>query len=162
LIDGLGLRDQTLIIVTADHGEEFNDHGGRAHGGPSLYGELVNVPLIMTGPGITPGVRLEEIVQLVDLLPTLVDRLGLAGLDPESIDGLTFADLLEHPRGRPVSSDTDPQEQHDVSHGQPAAIAELRRQVRLLRSTSREETRAGETELDQELIEELRALGYLD
>src|SRR5262249_42484063 len=77
LLDGLarlGLRDSTVIVVTADHGEEFMEHGlllHRAH----LYDELLHVPLVIAGPGIRPGQRTDQ-VQGIDLFPTLAELLG--------------------------------------------------------------------------------------
>jgi arylsulfatase A-like enzyme len=54
-----GLRKNTLIIFTADHGEEFYDHGYSNHG-QSLYPELTHVPLVFNGPGIPVGVAIDE------------------------------------------------------------------------------------------------------
>ena len=77
LLDGLarlGLRDSTVVIVVADHGEEFQEHGlllHRAH----LYDELLHVPLVIAGPGIRPGRRTDQ-VQGIDLFPTLAALLG--------------------------------------------------------------------------------------
>src|SRR5262249_2341812 len=64
----------TVIVVTADHGEEFMEHGlllHRAH----LYDELLHVPLVIAGPGILPGRRTDQ-VQGIDLFPTLAELLG--------------------------------------------------------------------------------------
>ncbi|MDF1798472.1 MAG: sulfatase-like hydrolase/transferase, partial [Planctomycetota bacterium] len=56
---GLGLEDRTLVVFTADHGEEFFEHGMFDHG-QSLYPELVGVPLVLAGPGVEPGVERTE------------------------------------------------------------------------------------------------------
>lgn len=64
-----------IVVVTADHGEEFGDHGGRYHGS-TLYDEQVAVPLIMRVPGISPR-RVATPVQTVDIVPTI---LGLYGV----------------------------------------------------------------------------------
>jgi arylsulfatase A-like enzyme len=76
------LADDTILVVTADHGEQLGEHGLMAHS-HYLYDETLNVPLLLTGPGI------EEIpdgmVSLVDLYPTLAD---LAGIEvPDFTDG---------------------------------------------------------------------------
>lgn len=84
MIQERGLRDNTLFIVTADHGEEFNDHGGKYHGG-KLYKELIHVPLILNGPQIAHR-KVETPVELVDLVPTLVSALQLEA-DPNEFDG---------------------------------------------------------------------------
>ncbi|MFO7975360.1 MAG: sulfatase [Candidatus Hydrogenedentota bacterium] len=59
----------TLIIITADHGEELWDHGATGHG-HSLYEELAHVPLAMKGPGIESGI-VEEPAEAIDLVPTI-------------------------------------------------------------------------------------------
>lgn len=72
----LGVLDDTLIVVTSDHGEEFFEHGALQHG-RTLYEELLGVPLILAGPGIQPGVCARP-TMLVDVAPTLLARLGFA------------------------------------------------------------------------------------
>ena len=67
---------QTLVVLTADHGEELHDHGGWKHG-QTLYDEQVHVPLILRWDGHVPaGRRLAGTVRLLDLLPTLVHAAG--------------------------------------------------------------------------------------
>ncbi len=69
-------RPDATVILTADHGEEFNDHGGWYHG-TTLYDEQVRVPLILSSPGrVEPGLR-EEPVELVDIPSTLLSALGI-------------------------------------------------------------------------------------
>ena len=77
------LLDSTLLAVTADHGEEFGDHGGFYHG-TSLYEEMVRVPLILHGPGVTPGED-TGLARQLDLAPTLLRHLG--GQPPASWEG---------------------------------------------------------------------------
>lgn len=74
-LDALGVADDTVVVVTGDHGEEFLEHRFLAHG-HTLYQELLAVPLLMSGPGIQPR-REDHPVSLIDVSPTLV---GLAGL----------------------------------------------------------------------------------
>jgi len=72
-IDALGLRDDTVVILTADHGDEFWEHGGYQHG-HSLYDELIRVPLIIRGPGVfAQPRRIAANVQHLDLMPTVLD-----------------------------------------------------------------------------------------
>jgi arylsulfatase A-like enzyme len=73
-LDDLGLRERTLVVVTADHGEEFLEHGHLAHG-KQLFEESIRVPLVLAGPGVPRG-RRRDPAQLVDLLPTLGRVLG--------------------------------------------------------------------------------------
>ncbi|MCH8139725.1 MAG: hypothetical protein IH926_12415, partial [Proteobacteria bacterium] len=75
----------------AHHGEEFGEHGSFLHRN-SLYGELVNVPLIIAGPGIPTGLRIEEPISLVDLAPTLHELMDLGLL--AGVQGRSFADLF--------------------------------------------------------------------
>jgi arylsulfatase A-like enzyme len=63
-------RPGAIIIITADHGEEFDEHGGRYHG-TSLYEEQVRVPLIVVVPGLQPHV-VPGPVELIDLAPTIL------------------------------------------------------------------------------------------
>ncbi|NOT30303.1 MAG: sulfatase [Planctomycetes bacterium] len=72
----LGVLDDTLIVVTSDHGEEFFEHGALQHG-RTLYQELLGIPLILAGPGIEPRV-LTRAAMLADVAPTLLARLGFA------------------------------------------------------------------------------------
>lgn len=66
---------RALWVVTADHGEEFGEHGGSFHG-TTLYDEQVRVPLVLEGPGL-PARVVDEPVSLVDLAPTLLGGVGL-------------------------------------------------------------------------------------
>jgi len=87
-----GLRDSTLIVFTSDHGEGFGEHGLYLHAN-SFYGELVHVPLIIAGPGITSGRRVAEPVSHVDLMPTLRELLGVSCLRDDA-RGRSFRPLL--------------------------------------------------------------------
>lgn len=71
-----GVLDDTLIVVTADHGEEFFEHGKVGHG-HSLFQELVHVPLLLRFGGIPAPRRVSEYVGLCDVAPTIVDVLNL-------------------------------------------------------------------------------------
>ena len=76
-LDALGVARDTLVILVADHGEEFADHGGLEHG-RTLYQELVRVPLIVRLPrAVGAGRHVAALARQVDLLPTV---LALAGV----------------------------------------------------------------------------------
>ncbi len=67
---------QTIVVLTADHGEEIHDHGGWKHG-QTLYGEQIHVPLLVRWDGHVPaGKRLAGTVRLLDLAPTLIAAAG--------------------------------------------------------------------------------------
>ncbi len=107
LVDGLAERgrlDDTLLVVTSDHGEELGDHGGFEHG-HTLYDELLHVPLMVRPPGgARPPHRVDGIVRLVDLAPTILDVSGVAV--PTAFVGESLAPQLagEAVPDRPVVS----------------------------------------------------------
>jgi hypothetical protein len=83
----LGLTDHTLIVVTADHGEELFDRGNLGHG-QSQYDELLHVPLCLRFPHGRYRGRIDDQVRTMDLFPTVLDAVGLpvpAGLDAVSL-----------------------------------------------------------------------------
>jgi arylsulfatase A-like enzyme len=69
--------DRTVVVVTADHGEEFFEHGRFGHG-KTLYDEVVHVPLVMVGPGLPVGVVRDDAAMLVDVAPTVAKLVGIA------------------------------------------------------------------------------------
>ncbi len=91
----LGLINNTLLIITADHGEELLDHGFVGHASTSLsaklYDEIIHIPLIFYLPGgLEPG-RINTQVQQVDIFPTILDMLNIpipATLQGNSMKGL--------------------------------------------------------------------------
>lgn len=88
-----GRFDDTLLVVTSDHGEELLERGQIGHG-QSLHEEQLHVPLIMHVPGLAAG-RRADAVSLADLAPTLLE---LCGIDspPGVADGRSLAGLLRH------------------------------------------------------------------
>jgi len=83
-----GWLERTVIIVTSDHGEEFLEHGSVSHG-QTHYEEMLRVPLIVRGPSVPVGVRVESPVSLVDVAPTVLGLLGVP--KPEQMDGVDLA-----------------------------------------------------------------------
>jgi arylsulfatase A-like enzyme len=82
-----GLYDRAIIVFMADHGEEFQDHGGWLHG-RSVYDELIRIPLIVKFPGkADAGRRIAQQVQEVDILPTILESQGLPVPAPPVIAG---------------------------------------------------------------------------
>jgi arylsulfatase len=77
-LDAAGVLRDTVVVVTADHGEEFREHGGKTHH-RTVYTESVHVPLVVWGRGVPAGRRVAEPVSLADVAPTIS---GLAGTDP--------------------------------------------------------------------------------
>ena len=88
----LGLAERTLVAFISDHGEEFLEHGRHWHGN-TVYGEMTNVPLILHWPAHLPaGKVVEETVQSIDLMPTLLELSGLSA--PETAQGQSLVPLL--------------------------------------------------------------------
>ncbi|MDY0062184.1 MAG: sulfatase [Myxococcota bacterium] len=91
-LEDRGLLQTTVFALTADHGEEFGEHGGRAHFG-KLYDELVRIPLLVLAPGVEPR-RVQTPASLLDLLPTFFDLLGMSGPLPRGLAGRSLVPLL--------------------------------------------------------------------
>ncbi|HEX3774569.1 MAG TPA: sulfatase-like hydrolase/transferase [Polyangiaceae bacterium] len=154
-------RPNAVVIVTADHGEEFGDHGGHYHG-TSVYEEQVRVPLLISAPAALTARHIAEPVQTIDLLPTLLSALDipkpprlrgrdlgplLAGKRPEG-KGLALAEtdeqtLLAEGTLRLICARklgacklydlaTDPGETRDVANEQPNEFATLRARLKEL------------------------------
>jgi arylsulfatase A-like enzyme/HEAT repeat protein len=116
-------RPGAVVIATADHGEEFSEHGGRYHG-TTVYEEQVRVPLIIDAPGLLAPRRVSAPVQLIDLLPTV-----LAGLQiprPARVRGDDLGPLLA---GAPTPGGD--------ARGQGAAFAETETMTLLARGSLR-------------------------
>lgn len=93
-----GSYDNALIVVTADHGEEFWDHGGTDHG-KTLYEEVVRVPLLVKFPGNAhAGQTVESIAQLVDIAPTILDVVDASADD--RFEGISLLSVLENGSGK--------------------------------------------------------------
>jgi len=90
-LDEMDLMDETLVIFTSDHGEEFYEHGKFEHG-HTLYDELVRVPLIVHGPGFQPGKRIDACVGNTDIFPTILDYIGEP--IPEDLPGVPLQDVV--------------------------------------------------------------------
>jgi arylsulfatase A-like enzyme len=97
-LSSLGLLDNSLIVVTSDHGEMFGEHGKWTHRN-SLYEEVLRVPLIIRYTGvITAGLVITAPVQSADVVPTLLDLLHEPL--PANSDGLSLKGALQ---GQPIS-----------------------------------------------------------
>jgi len=92
------LYDDTWLVLTSDHGEEFFDHGGWVHG-HTLYNELIRIPLLVKFPhGRHAGKRIGHVVGITDIMPSLLAALNLPG--PEyPLDGRTIDIFLDRTTG---------------------------------------------------------------
>ncbi|HEY7820030.1 MAG TPA: sulfatase-like hydrolase/transferase, partial [Vicinamibacteria bacterium] len=196
-----GLSEDTLVVVTSDHGEEFFEHGNKGHG-QTLMDETLLVPLVIRLPGRIPaGLRIREQVRHLDIAPTL---LSLAGLT-EELPGQDLEEALTKggrvpPLGavstlrrsgdwlslrisnfkylvhRNASETTellydlgrDPGEKEplrETAEATVAVIGTLRKELHreeAIASALRGEKSSGEegVELPEDMLEQLRALGY--
>lgn len=198
-----GLYERSVVVLTADHGEEFGEHGGEYHYG--LHEVDVRVPLVIRAPGLVPGAE-RRVAQQIDLMPTVLSLLEIA--PPAGLPGQAL--LSEDHRERPVFIErfrptpflqraiisenrklylvevdkeretrlegrirdtevrpglslfdlsTDPEERRDLSGENDAVLDSL---LELLaRYASRSSGDAEKLEVDDELTERLRSLGYL-
>jgi len=91
-ISGMDSGSRTLVVVTSDHGENFSDHRDFPVDHRELYEAVVHVPLILAGPGLPAGLVVDDAVEVVDLMPTLLDLLGVPA--PTAYDGESMRPLL--------------------------------------------------------------------
>jgi len=87
------ILDRTFVVIFGDHGDEFYEHGrtGHAH---TLYNELIHVPLILRWPSMIPkSKRIDELASQVDIMPTILDYLGIQ--HKHHIQGTSLRDLIE-------------------------------------------------------------------
>lgn len=100
----LGLEDDTLVILTADHGEELLDHNRYAFHSASIYDSVLRVPLVFRLPGrIGGGRRIAAAVELIDVLPTVCELLSLPV--PPGVQGESLVPLLDGARPEPGKSE---------------------------------------------------------
>ena len=181
-----GRYDPALIVFTADHGEEFGEHGVMGWHGHTLYDELLRVPLLVKFPyGAHAGLTVASQVRGIDVAPTLVAALGWP--QPEQFRGADLTPLVRGqspiPRlavskfdtrpdtsirtgawklydGRLYDLRGDPGETRDVAAQHPEVAAFLTRRLRAL-VAERPASAGPKVELTGEERERLRSLGYL-
>jgi arylsulfatase A-like enzyme len=186
-----GLLDETIVVVTADHGEAFWEHELFEHRG--VFQENISVPMIFKVPGVEPR-RIDSRVQMIDIGPTVVDLVG-AERGPNWV-GLSHAEairsnepvqeqavssewagertlmtpqglkiLLGHGEPRLYDLDVDPGETQNLATQRPEDFARLKtildNRFRRALELRDQFAPAGQAELTPEQIEALKALGYL-
>jgi arylsulfatase A-like enzyme len=95
-----GLADDTYVVVTSDHGEGLGDHGEATHS-YFIFEATMRVPLLLAGPDLPAGVRIDAPVRTIDVLPTLLELLGVER--PPDVDGDSLAGAI---RGEPTPTRT--------------------------------------------------------
>ena len=96
-LEELGLADSTLLVVTSDHGEDLGERSAERAGshGHALYDELLRVPLVIVDPTLDhrAGQRISSQVRTLDVLPTVLERLGVPV--PAGLEGRSLVPLIE-------------------------------------------------------------------
>lgn len=109
LLHQRGLWQDTVVVFVSDHGEEFFDHGGWEHG-KTLHTEMLEVPLIVRIPGLGNGRRVDRQAQQADIVPTILDALGIPV--PAAVEGRS---LLPWMTGGATPEDTEDTEEEAFS-----------------------------------------------
>lgn len=76
-----GLADETVVVVTTDHGDMAGSHR-QFNKGPLMYEEVYHVPLVIRGPGFSAGATADELTSHVDLMPTVLDVCRVSPIEP--------------------------------------------------------------------------------
>ncbi|MBU0753790.1 MAG: sulfatase-like hydrolase/transferase [Planctomycetes bacterium] len=186
-IGELELYEDTLIIFTSDHGEEFGEHGKQATHGNSLYDELLQVPLLIKLPrSKLKGRRVEKLVRSIDIVPTILDVLDIEA--PPALEGVSLIGFVTSAEdqdliavsakansdersirtdrwklydGRLFDLTNDPLEQHDLSGFHPQPASQLFNKMNEIIEKRKAFTPHAAV-LSEETLEQLRQLGYLD
>jgi arylsulfatase A-like enzyme len=110
-----GVFDRAIVVVTSDHGEELGEHGGWNHG-KNLYDHQLHVPLLLHYPDGGPrGVRVNRVVNLTDVMRTLLSAAGVPL--PDTVGGRDLTPLLD----APLAVETDPLSLATGIKGRPSA-----------------------------------------
>lgn len=113
LLSGLaaaGRLEKTMVVFVADHGEDLYEHHRYLYHACSVYQSSLHIPLGLRAPGLIPaGATVEQPVELVDVLPTVLDLLGVAA--PAELHGTSLVPYLERPdrggSGKPAFGEYD-------------------------------------------------------
>jgi arylsulfatase A-like enzyme len=104
-IDELGLLPNTVVVISSDHGEAFEEHGWEGHA-RNLYREVAEVPVIIILPIVLDkGIVVDAVTANVDVWPTLLDLLGLPSM--EGVDGVSQLPLILEAGGAKSAPSTD-------------------------------------------------------
>jgi arylsulfatase A-like enzyme len=145
ILERTGRESNTILVLTADHGERlFDAHGTTSHGGGFMEEHLIHIPLIFHGEGIPAGTRIDDLVRSIDVYPTLAEVARA-----ESPDVVQGRSLLPQIRG-----DTLPAVSAFASHEERFHVVRLGNQK--LHSSDTREPRLYDVANDPEEIAERR------
>jgi len=93
ILEEHNLLENTIIIFTADHGEEFFEHGDFIH--RQVYNEILKVPFILASPSLKDKLEISEYVSTLDIMPTIMDFLNIPSLEP--LRGRSLLPIIHNP-----------------------------------------------------------------
>lgn len=96
-VERVGMTDRTLFVITSDHGDYLGDHNLVSKSSRPYDGAL-RIPLIFRGPGIPSDTRINELVEIVDVMPTLLDMVGIPF--PKGNQGMSLVPVMNGDPGR--------------------------------------------------------------
>ena len=96
-VEAAGIADRTVFVVTSDHGDYLGDHNLVSKSGRPYDGAL-RIPLIFSGPGIPVAVEVDELAEIVDVMPTLLELLGIS--PPKGNQGMSLIPAIHGGSGR--------------------------------------------------------------
>lgn len=101
-LDALDLTEETLVVFTADHGDEFYEHGKKGHQ-RNFFNESVHIPLVMRFPGRLPqGAVVDSLARIQDVMPTICELLDIA--PPAYLTGTSLVEVIEGGAGPPAQA----------------------------------------------------------
>ena len=191
----LGLYNNSIIILTSDHGENFLDHKAHGVGHGELYDEIVKVPLIIKAPMFPTNKIVEAQVESIDIVPTVLELLDIS--IPVRVDGESLVELVklgsydsvfafsqkDHEYKMIRSKDwkllqrsqsefelfdliKDPKEQLNIFAQETEVAKSLFEALNIWSDTQKQLSKSNSTdnkiELDKELTDQLKALGYIN
>jgi len=190
-LNQMGIYDNTIIILTADHGEAFKEHGRFEHS-YKPYIEEVHIPLIIKGPGIPRNRICENYVQHIDIAPTILKILNIPQIkemqgrsllplmhnceiekDSKTYSwGASFMSLrtkewtyITNQNGLDELYDriNDPKEQNNIIENRPFIAQKLKEELEdfIARTSEAKPQVTEKVDIDEELKEKLKSLGYL-
>ncbi|MFH1849923.1 MAG: sulfatase [archaeon] len=183
----MNLLNNTILIFTSDHGEEFQEHGGFLH--YYLYNEIIHIPLVIWNPRIAEPMRIGVPVRSIDILPTILDMVGI-DMPPEIRGRSLIPVIWGSDEEEPVISEeftvglqsviykdyklmkdknssqlyhlgTDQEEKINIMAEHPEMADELNRMLEAAIPPNKPEQKTNETIVDARTLQNLRALGYI-
>ena len=113
ILERSGRASNTILVLTADHGERlFDAHGATSHGGAFMEEHLVHIPLIFQGDGIPAGTRIDDVVRSIDVYPTLAEFARVK--PPDVVQGRSLAPQIRGERVPAVSAFASHEERFHV------------------------------------------------